>query len=314
MAGITARTLGQPQLKPAAPQGAVATGPSPMDVLRSGGTYNYSRNAPQYPGHDPNPPDTFTPGPIGGLQSAAPAGQQAQARPALPQLPSGFGGFTNPAAYTPPNPVPQVGLGGVPQISLPPQVSREAIQPPTAPGVPQIQAPDMTAANAAAFARAKDQVGQTARGALTGLAGAMAGRGTVGSGVEGRGMSSIINAGQGQLGDVSREQAISGANLAQRNAELGFTGGITQRGQDLAAIQARNDAMLRAREQDISQRGQDINTLSMQRGQDINQMGTGYQGAITQRGQDLSAQEAAAQRALQALLAQYQGNIRMAGY
>jgi hypothetical protein len=132
-----------------------------------------------------------------------------------------------------------------------------------------IQGPDMTAANAAEFARAKDQVGQTARGALTGLAGAMAGRGVLGSGVEGRGIGNVINKGQGELGDVSRQQAINNAALQEQNALASYQGDITQRGQNISHMDT-------TRGQDVTQRGQDVsshdsafNTLTNQRGQDI---------------------------------------------
>lgn len=121
-----------------------------------------------------------------------------------------------------------------------------------------ITAPDTTAAENAAFARAKDQVGLTTRGALSGLAGAMAGRGIVGSGVEGRGQRGTVNQGQQQLGDVSRQQAITHADLAQKNAESEYSGAITQRGQDISANEAMNGLNLTARGQDITQRGQDI--------------------------------------------------------
>ena len=113
-------------------------------------------------------------------------------------------------------------------------------------------------AQAAAFARAKDQQGLVARSALTGLSGAMAGRGTVGSGVEGRGQQAIVNAGQQQLGDVIRQQAMTKADLAQQTAEANYSGGITQRGQDLSNLQSQNQNTLAARGQDVTQRGQDI--------------------------------------------------------
>lgn len=96
---------------------------------------------------------------------------------------------------------------------------------------------DLTASQAAQFARAKDLVGQQTRGALTGLAGAMAGRGTVGSGVEGRGQQQIIQSGQQQLGEVARQQAMTSADIAQKQAELAYQGGITQRGQDIGAAE-----------------------------------------------------------------------------
>jgi hypothetical protein len=133
--------------------------------------------------------------------------------------------------------------------------------------------PDTSAAQSAEFARAKDLAGLTARGALTGLAGAMAGRGTVGSGVEGRGQQAVINTGQQQLGEVGRQQAITGAELAQKQAEMAYQGGISQRGQDIGQQTAQ----------------------------------AGYN--VTQRGQDIASQSDAAQRALQASLTQYQGDI-----
>jgi hypothetical protein len=168
-------------------------------------------------------------------------------------------------------------------------------------------------AQAAAFARAKDTAGLVARGALTGLSGAMAGRGTVGSGVEGRGQQSIINAGQQQLGDVVRQQAMTKADLAQQTAEANYSGGIAQRGQDLSNLQAGNQNTLTARGQDISQRGQDLNQLSDQQARDLATAQTGYQGGITQRGQDMSQQEALAALQAQQAATQYQGGITQRG-
>lgn len=89
----------------------------------------------------------------------------------------------------------------------------------------------------------------------------------LGSGAESRGTMNVINASQGQLGDVSRQQAETKAataldtaktnqgaavttrgqdisattaanSLAGENARASFTGGVTQRGQDLQATQA----------------------------------------------------------------------------
>jgi hypothetical protein len=201
---------------------------------------------------------------------------------------------------------------GASGMSLPPQVSgpsagatiQSGATPPRIADtqdparIAHIQTPDMTAANAAAFARAKDQVGQTSRGALTGLAGAMAGRGISGSGVEGRGITSVINQGQGQLGDVSRQQAIEQAQLAEQNALAGYQGDISQRATDIGSMDTR-------RGQDIGQRGQDIsaqeaatNSLVAQRAQDQAMAGLGYQGGITQRGQDIGASQNAQELAM----------------
>lgn len=94
---------------------------------------------------------------------------------------------------------------------------------------------DMTAANTAAFARAKDQVGQASASAITGLRSALGGRGMLGSGAESRGTASVINRGLGVLGDVSRTQAESGAALAGKAAETNYHGAIAQRDQDIGA-------------------------------------------------------------------------------
>lgn len=151
------------------------------------------------------------------------------------------------------------------------------------PTVPQIQAPDTTAANAAIFAKAKDQVGLQARSALQGLEGEMAGRGTVGSGVEGRGMTSLIASGQGQLGDVTRQNAVTDAGNAEANATTGFNGAVTQRGQDLSSALGGLNA-------DVTQRGQDLNAEA-----------AAANNLTTQRGQTLNATNTASQLALQRL-------------
>lgn len=97
----------------------------------------------------------------------------------------------------------------------------------------QIAPVDFSNANANEFARAKDQVGQETSGALTGLRSALAGRGLLGSGAESKGTASVITKGQAQLGDVSRQQAITGAESEQKNAEANLTAGVAQRGQDV---------------------------------------------------------------------------------
>lgn len=210
-----------------------------------------------------------------------------------------------------PTSAPMAGLqvsggGGVPSAPPPPSFSSFSGGASGAPGggggtpppVPQIAAPNTAGANANAFARAKDQVGLQTRGALTGLAGAMAGRGTVGSGVEGRGQQGIINQGQQQLGEVSREQSIQDSQLAQRNAELAYSGGITQRGQDISHIDTQNS-------QALTGRGQDMSYASTNRGQDITQQDAIMGNTTAMRGQDIQAQQNRADLAFRALLAQY---------
>lgn len=114
-------------------------------------------------------------------------------------------------------------------------------------GPSQVRAPsegvapvDTSEATRGEFAHAKDQVGQETGGALTGLRSALAGRGLLGSGAESRGTTGVITKGQGQLGEVSRQQASTASELEQKNAETNYQGNVAQRGQD------------------ITQRGQDI--------------------------------------------------------
>lgn len=131
-------------------------------------------------------------------------------------------------------------------------------------GAPQahIQMPDASAANAASFARAKDQAGQIAQSALQGLRSSLGGRGLLGAGAEYRGTQNIAAAGLGQLGDVNREQAIQNAAAAQDFAKMGYQGDITQRGQDLASQQSANQLAAQIAlgnyQGQISQRGQNI--------------------------------------------------------
>lgn len=141
---------------------------------------------------------------------------------------------------------------------------------------------DTSAAEAASFNKAKDTEGMTATGALTGLRSALGGRGMLGSGLEERGTASVANASAGRLGDVTRQQAVTRADEAQKNAETNFTGDITQRGQDYQHEESANSL------------AGDLATA-------------GYQGQITQRGQDIQAQAAAnAMKIEQAQLASQQ--------
>jgi hypothetical protein len=197
----------------------------------------------------------------------------------------------NPNIYSGAGTSAQTSSGGTSSFAPPPQMSAPPPNQTLAP-------PDTSAATAASFAKAKDQVGQESRSALTGLKGAMAGRGILGSGVEGRGIAGVINKGQGELGDVSREQAITGANLAQKNAELAYQGSITQRGQDIGQNEA-------AYSGGIAQRGQDIGAATTQRGQDISlrESEANRQSEFQLEQQRLAAQQASQrQNALMGLL------------
>ena len=132
---------------------------------------------------------------------------------------------------------------------------------PTAPHA-QIDQGKADAADAAIFGKAKDQVGQTSAGALSGLRSAMASRGMLGGQGEYRGTTSVANAGQQQLGDVTRQNAITDAGNQLDISKANLGADVTQRGQDISSSDTRRgqnmDYTLGGRGQDITQRGQDI--------------------------------------------------------
>lgn len=101
-------------------------------------------------------------------------------------------------------------------------------------------------AQEAAFARAKDQSGLLAKSAITGLRDSMAARGTLGSGLEGEQTAAILSGAAGGLGDVNRQQMEDALQIAQHQADTSYQGGITQRGQNIQAIQGLLSAMANA--------------------------------------------------------------------
>lgn len=148
---------------------------------------------------------------------------------------------------------------------------------------------DTNAAEGAAFNKAKDQVGLEASGALTGLRSALGGRGLLGGGLEERGTTAAATSAAGQLGDVTRQQAVTRADEAQKEATTNYQGDITQRGQDFQKEEANNSL---------------AGSLAL----------GGYQGQITQRGQDIQAANAAKALELeQAQLGAQQRSTALAG-
>lgn len=146
---------------------------------------------------------------------------------------------------------------------------------------PQLAPVDTSAAQAATFARAKDQVGQTASGALTGLRAALGGRGMLGSGLEERGTAAAATGAAGQLGEVSRQAAVTKAGLDNQNATTNFQGAITERGQDFAKEEAANslagDLAKTTYAGQIQQRGQDIQAINAAKALEIEQAQLGAQ-------------------------------------
>jgi hypothetical protein len=128
--------------------------------------------------------------------------------------------------------------------------------------IPQISKPDQSASEAAVFGKAKDQVGQESQGALTGLRSALASRGMLGGQGEYRGTQGVVQRGQQELGDTTRQQAVTHLGNELDIDKANQAASLTGRGQDISADVAKRgqnmDYTLGGRGQDISQRGQDI--------------------------------------------------------
>lgn len=93
------------------------------------------------------------------------------------------------------------------------------------------------AARAAAFARAKDQAGNVAQSALAGLRNTLARRGFgAGGGFADMKTAEALSPAANQLNEFGREQYIQDLNSAQQNANLEYSGDITQRGQTLSNL------------------------------------------------------------------------------
>jgi hypothetical protein len=102
----------------------------------------------------------------------------------------------------------------------------------TGPGV------DETAARNAAFARAKEQAGSTARASLRSLQGVIDERGMTGSSTEAGLAGGAIGGAANTVGDFTREQLIQDLTRAGQIADMRYQGNITQRGQDLSRNQS----------------------------------------------------------------------------
>lgn len=128
--------------------------------------------------------------------------------------------------------------------------------------VAQISKPNQDASEAAVFGKAKDKVGQQSAGALAGLRSALASRGMLGGQGEYRGTQGVITRGQGELGDVTRQQAMTHLQNEMDIDKANLGASVAGRGQDISAATSRRgqnmDYTLGGRGQDVTQRGQDI--------------------------------------------------------
>lgn len=99
---------------------------------------------------------------------------------------------------------------------------------------------DRTAAEAAAYGRAKDQIGLNAAAGMRAMQGLMASRGISGSGIEAALSGGVVGSAVGQLGEVSRDQAITGLKRDWDVEDRDWAGNIQQRGQDISGLSSKN--------------------------------------------------------------------------
>lgn len=87
---------------------------------------------------------------------------------------------------------------------------------------PVYGAPDLAEKHRMAFGRAKDRAGKVGRASLTSLRENLAGRGVLGSGIEGAGTAELSGDIAGNLSDVVTEQASEEAGAATHAANQNF--------------------------------------------------------------------------------------------
>lgn len=167
---------------------------------------------------------------------------------------------------------------------------------------------DLTAANTAAFATAKDQAANTAQASMTGLQSALSARGMGGAGYEAGQIGQTLSREANTIGAASRSQAQHEANLRAQQTIANLNAQVAQRGQTLGAKVAQRGQTIGA---DVTQRGQTIGAQEA----DANRQaetenaaaqraavaaGNTYSGEIMQRGQNIQSAQAAADLAQRA--------------
>lgn len=187
--------------------------------------------------------------------------------------------------YTPPqiSPIPEAVTHGT---------NAGAPQHPTMPG--QINfasgpsADQLKSNNDAVYARAKDDAGNTARAALTGLTGELQGRGMGGAGYEAGQIGSTVSRAANTIGEASRQNAQTQYDQALARANMQDQLNVTQRGQDISSLNSMYGNDIGAF---TASRGQDLGASTAARGQDLSlasaKYGTDASSALTARGQDL---------------------------
>lgn len=94
------------------------------------------------------------------------------------------------------------------------------------------------AARDAAFARAKEKAGQTARASMAALDNIVAERGMMGSTVHAGKAGAIVGGAAGEIGEFLRDQAITESDRAAEVSDMDFMAQVSQRGQEMSRRQA----------------------------------------------------------------------------
>jgi len=110
---------------------------------------------------------------------------------------------------------------------------------------------DRTAAESAAFGRAKDRTAKLGKSAIDAMKDRMSSMGMAGSTNESQGVRDIIQGTQGQLGEVIRQQAEDRLDRADQLDDRNLSAGIQQRSQDIGQNATEFGG-------NIQQRGQDF--------------------------------------------------------
>lgn len=114
-----------------------------------------------------------------------------------------------------------------------------------------------------AFAKAKDTVAHSLTGLMKAARDNFAGRNLSGGSAEINAMGNILTRGNQQLADVARDQAIKDTDTANDFTKTAYAGGITQRGQDIAARSADADrAAAAARDERSFSQSQSQNNMA----------------------------------------------------
>jgi len=110
--------------------------------------------------------------------------------------------------------------------------------------VPGIQNADRSAAENAAFARAKDRTALVTQGLLKSIRNNSARRGISGSPLALSGENDVMAQGAGALGEVVRDQTLEGLRREEHVADTNYSGDLSQRGQDVSAENSRQQMIL----------------------------------------------------------------------